>query len=152
MQTDEVTGHGSHVLLKSDLLVHHHRLCGNVGLVLFIHVEHSVLLDCPDLVSLPLESQVGQVLLAVDPVPDSPLDLEHDRYQNVLDHLTVLHPLGISEDLLYRWVHFGAARLDEFEQRPPPPLKLLHHDRVLQLVYLLIHDHLHVSPLKSSPE
>ena len=152
METYEVVRHGSHMRLKSDLLMQQSRFDRQVRLILLVHVHHRVLLHSPNFVSLPLESQVGKVLLAVDPIPDGSLDLKYYGYQNVLNHLAVLHALWIPQDLLHSRIDFRSARLDELEHAPKPPLDLTDHDLKLELVNLLIDHHLFVLSDYRSPK
>ena len=90
-------------------------------------------------VSLSFQSKVRQVFAPINPVPDSPLNSEHNWNQNLLNHFRIHHPLWVSQDLLNRWIHFRSFGFYQFEGAFGPILNFLYLAAVLQLVDLLLH-------------
>lgn len=121
-----------------------HRFTHNVaffvaeGLVGLLQVPVGVVLYQFDLVSSPFQSQVGQVLPLVDPVPDCPLDSKHDRNQDFLNHFRVLNPLRVSQNLLNCRINFRPPGLFQLVPAPHKHLYFADGTQVVQLVYFQV--------------
>ena len=106
-------------------------LLGYIRQVLTVHIIQYFVLHVFGFLSLPLDVEIRQVLSSVDPETNGPLYLEHDRYQNLLDHLRVLHSLWVPQDLLDSWINFGS--LGSYQLALPSEPRLNYPDRTVVL-------------------
>ena len=87
LQVNKVVGHlpqmqpDTQRLMELVTIMHHERQ------LLFVYVAIEFVVDCLDLISLPLKAEIRQVFAPVDPISDCSLDPVDDRYQDFLDHL-----------------------------------------------------------------
>lgn len=87
MQIDKVVWHLTQVQPQADRLVKFMTIMDNQRLILLIHIAEEFVVRCQYLISLPLKAEIGQVLAAVDPVPNGTLYAVDDWDQDLLDHL-----------------------------------------------------------------
>ena len=142
VQTIEIGRHLLHMRFKAHLLVHPLRLALNYWLIVTVDVQEAMLLGHFYLVANPLKLEVGQVLAAVDPVPDGALYAKYNWDQDLLNHFAILNALRVPQDLLYRGIHLAAARSSELGVGTVPPLNLANHCLEARLVDSHLHDDL----------